>query len=181
MKSPRFILLVAFIIFSYPVVAQGKEDKTRALYEIGRIYHPIDNYKNYDSIEIDDAEDFLGHGTDNGGTLKGYYRNDTLKKIVEWVGLSNRVIENHYYFDSGKLIYVRAIETRYDFNDSAQTIDQAKLKLAFRGAYYFRNGKFLDAITYDKEKILAVKEDAASFIESGMDYKKLLDARKKMK
>ena len=99
------ITLIFFIVLtSLNSHGQVKEDNTIALSQIKKLFVQINSYKDYKIVTIDDAEEFLGHGTDNGGSLKGYYKGDSLKKIIEWVGLSNRVVQNEYYLDKDKLV-----------------------------------------------------------------------------
>jgi hypothetical protein len=158
---------------------QGKEDKSYALFKVKKLYRQINDYKNYKTVTIDDAEIFLGNGTDNGGSLTGYYKGDSLKKVIEWVGLSNKVIQNEYYFDNDKLIFVYSSESRYRFNDSTQSFDYTKLDNVFKGRYYFNNEKLIDTILDDKEHIATKKQDATEFLTSSKDYLKLLKTKRK--
>ena len=75
------------------------QDQSSILAQIKQTFQKINNDKNYEIIIIDNSDAFLGHSTDNGGSLKGFYQDDSLMKIVEWVGLSNRVVQTEYYFD----------------------------------------------------------------------------------
>ena len=158
---------------------QGKEDKSYSLFKIKKLYQQINGYKNYKTVTLDDAETFLGYGTDNGGTLTGYYKEDSLKKVIEWVGLSNKVIQNEYYFDNDKLIFVYSSESRYRFNDSTQSFDYTKLDNVFKGRYYFDNGKLIDTILIDKEHIVNKKQDATEFLTSSKGYLELLKTKRK--
>ena len=69
------------------------QDQSSILAQIKQTFQKINNDKNYEIIIIDNSDAFLGHSTDNGGSLKGFYQGDSLLKIVEWVGLSNRVVQ----------------------------------------------------------------------------------------
>jgi hypothetical protein len=158
---------------------QIKENKSYVLFKIKEAYQQTNDYKKYKIITIDDAEEFLGHGTDNGGTLTGYFKGDSLKKIIEWVGLSNKVIQNEYYLDNDRLIFVYSTESRYRFNDSSQSFDFSKLDNVFKGRYYFNNGKLIDTIFDDKEYAATKKQDAAGFLTSSKDYLKLLKTKRK--
>ncbi|WP_157098076.1 hypothetical protein [Niabella ginsenosidivorans] len=161
------------------IYGQGKQDKNLTLTQIKNMFHQINDYKNYKTVTIVDAEEFLGHGTDNGGSLTGYFKNDTLKKIIEWVGLSNKVIQNEYYLDKGKLIFVYSTESRYKYNDGTQSFDYSKLNIVFKGRYYFNNDKLIDTILSDKQHIDTKQEDATDFLTSTKDYLKLLSAKRK--
>ena len=179
--KPRYRILLTFfsLLTLTNSFGQGKEDKNHALLKIKKVYKQINDYKNYKTITIDDAEEFIGHGTDNGGSLVGYFKNDTLKKIVEWVGLSNKVIQNVYYLDKGKLVFVYSTESRYRYNDKTQSFDYSKLDSVFKGRYYFSDDKLIYTILSDKEHIDTKKVDAADLMTSSKDYLKLLSAKLK--
>lgn len=157
---------------------QAKADKSSTLAQIKKIFKQINDYKNYKVVTIDDSEELLGHGTDNGGSLKGYYKGDSLKKIIEWVGLSNRVVQNEYYFNKGKLVLVYSTDSRCKANDKTGEIDCSKFDKVFKGRYYFTDDKLIDTILSDKEHEVTKSQDAADFLASGRDYIKLLNAKR---
>ncbi|MEP7377192.1 MAG: hypothetical protein ABI675_27570 [Chitinophagaceae bacterium] len=180
MTVTKFISLSIFLFFTWTTTfGQGKEDKNYRLFNIRKVYQQINQYKNYTTVTIDDTEEFLGHGTDNGGSLTGYFKKDTLKKIIEWVGLSNKVIQNEYYLDNGKLIFVYSTESKYRFNESTQNFDYSKLDKAFTGLYYFSNEILIDTILSDKQHGDTKQETAAELLTSSKDYIKLLSERQK--
>jgi len=180
MKLAKLIAITALTAFNVSSsFGQAKDHKLIRIDQIKKIFRSINDYKNYKVVTIDDSEEFLGHGTDNGGSLKGYYRGDSLKKIAEWVGLSNRVIQNEYYFDKGKLVFVYSTDSQYKFNDSTGEFDYSKFDKIFKGRYYFSNDKLLDTILNDKEHEKTRQGDAKDFLTSGRDYMKLLNARRK--
>lgn len=159
---------------------QGKEDKRIKLLQIKTVFQQINNDKNYRVVTINDSDEFLGHGTDNGGSLQGYYKNDCLKKVVEWVGLSNRVVQNEYYFDQGTLVFVYSTDSRYKSNDSTGDLDYSKFDNIIKGRYYFNNDKLICAILSHKEHEKTKQKDAADFLDSSKEYMKLLNARRKL-
>jgi hypothetical protein len=178
MTLRKFIALTFVCIFclinSY---GQDKAHKSSVISQIKQVFQQINAYKNYKVVTIDDSEEFLGHGTDNGGSLKGYYKGDSLKKIVEWVGLSNRVVQNEYYFNNGKLVFVYSTDNRCKANGKTSEIDCSKFDKIFKGRYYFSNAKLIDTILGDKEHEKTKQQDAAVFLTSSKDYIKLLNAR----
>src|SRR5215467_2649708 len=155
---------ITFIFFvvasSLTLQGQNKEGNRVTLSEIKKQFVQINDYKNYKVVTIDDAEEFLGHATDNGGSLKGYYKEDSLKKIIEWVGLSNRVMQNEYYLDKDKLVFVYSTDSQYKFNDSTGEFDYLKFTRVFKGRYYFNNGKLIDAVLSDQEHEKDQRTDA---------------------
>lgn len=158
---------------------QSKDDKNQVLLKIKNTYQQTNNYKNYKTVVIDDGEEFLEHAPDNGATLTGYFKADSLKKIVEWIGLSNKVIEREYYFDKNNLIFVYSTESKYRFNDKTETFDYTKLDNVFKGRYYFDKDHLIDTILSDKEHNETKNQDAADFLTSSKGYLKLLSAKRK--
>ena len=180
MTLRNYISLTFFTLFTFTMAyGQGKEDKKYALFKIKKVYQKTNDYKNYKTVIINDVEEFLGHGTDNGGSLTGYYKGDSLKKVIEWVGLSNKVIQNEYYFDNDKLIFVYSTESRYKFNDSTQSFDYSKLENVFKGRYYFDHDKLIDTILNDKEYVATKKPDSVDFLTSSKGYLRLLKTKRK--
>lgn len=147
------------------------------IFNIKKSYQQINSYKKYVTVIIDDAEEFLEHNPDNGASLKGYYKSDSLKKITEWLGLSNKIIQNEYYFDKGKLIFVYTKESRYKYIDSTQTFDYSKLEPVFQGRYYFDNEKLFETKLADKEHNKSKRKDALNFLDASKKYSKLLKAK----
>lgn len=143
--------------------------KNADVLQIREVFRQINEFKNYRIVTIDDSEAFLGNVTDNGGSLTGYYKEDTLKKIVEWVGLSNRVIQNEYYFDNGKLVFVYAVERQYSLKSTSLESDFTKLNKTFEGRYYFNNNKLFKTVLHGK-----VTEETQDFLSSSKEYVKLL-------
>ena len=179
MIRTRQLLTIAALLIFCTAYTQGKAGKSSAIAKIKKAYQQINSYKNYKTVVIDDAEIFLGHNPDNGGSLTGYYKRDTLKKVVEWVGLSYKVVQNEYYFDNGQLIFVYASESQYHLNDSTQTFDYNKLDPLFTGRYYFDQGKLINAILTDETHAASKEQDADSFLKCAKRYSKLLKAKRK--
>jgi hypothetical protein len=170
----RYLLLTFTTIVTLPAFAQSKEDKSGELSQIRLKFQKINKETNYRVVKLEDAEQILGHATDGGASLTGYYKGDTLSKIVEWVGLSTGVVQNEYYLDGGKLIFVFSNEKRFAYNDSLQAFDYTKLVPAFTGRYYFKNNQLYDVVFYNKRLKQSEKDDAASFLKRLKSYEALL-------
>ena len=178
MNFRHFIALTFFAgLILTNTYGQDMQDKTAAFAHIRQVFQQINGYKHYKVVTIDDSEEFLGHATDNGGSLSGYYKEDSLMKIVAWVGLSNRVVQHEYYFDKGKLVFVYATDSRCKSNDQTGEIDCSKFDRVTKARYYFSKDKLFDAILSDKEKAKTKQQDAADFLTSAMGYMKLLNAK----
>lgn len=95
--------------------------------------------------KIFDQEKFMEIATDNGGSLTIYHKKNIVFRITEWVGLSNNVIINNYYFQKGQLIFVSAEELMYERNTvTGETTGTFSKENRFFGQYYFKNRKLFD-------------------------------------
>ncbi len=158
---------------------QTTKDVSNKISQIDKTCFLIDNYKNYEVDSIDDAYEFLGHNTDNGGILKGYLKADSIKKIVEWVGLSNKVYVDEYYLENGKLIMMCTTESRYVYHEKLEAMDLSKLVFFSKKKYYFEN-EVLFRILPNGYKIDSTEEkNAASFLTSVKEYIILLESKRK--
>ena len=169
-----YALSLAFMLSTH-LFSQGKEDFTKELFGIKLKYQKIEADTSYKIIVIDDAEKILGMAVDNGAELTGYFKNGRLVKVKEQVGLSNRVIQNKYYFENGQLFLVRSVDSNYKFNDSSQSFDYTKLIYKSGGNYYFKNDKMFDAILSDKERKATKDQYAKDLVRSIRKYSKLLN------
>lgn len=179
MAFRKFIALtfVSLLWFAYSYGQDGTNKKS-ALAQIILAVQEINEYKNYNVVTIDESEEFLGHGTDNGGSLNGYCKGDSLKKIVEWVGLSNRVVQNEYFLDNGELVFVYSTNSTCKADDKTGEIDCSKFEKVFEGRYYFSDGQLIYTILSDKEHEKTKQQDAADFLASSKKYVKFLNRRK---
>ncbi|WP_164972677.1 hypothetical protein [Lacibacter luteus] len=119
--------------------------------------------------KVYEQEEFMDHVTDNGASLTVYYKNGTVYRITEWVGLSSYVVIMDYYFLSGKLVYVRDEELVYERNAvTGETTGKFSKDDRFLGKYFFKNDKLFDEVSLghnrfeDDEKHNAEKEFLAS-------------------
>lgn len=152
------------------------QDQSSILAQIKQTFQKINNDKKYEIIIIDNSDAFLGHSTDNGGSLKGFYQGDSLLKIVEWVGLSNRVVQTEYYFDKGKLVFVYSTDSIYKFNHISEKLDYSKFDEISEERYYFNNDKLIAVLLSEKEK--NKQQDATDFLTSSEYYTKLLNTKR---
>ena len=171
-------LAFVFVLCQTSSYGQLKTTEHFTLQQIRQNVRQINSDKNYKVVNIDDPEDFLGHGTDHGGSLTGYYKGDSLKKIVEWVGLSNRVVQNEYFFTKGQVVFVYSMDKHYRFNNNTGKFDYSSLKKTITGRYYFSNDSLIQTILSDKQLEKTKQQDAAGFLLSGKAYAKILNERK---
>ena len=92
-------------------------------------------------------EEFLSNMTDGGGKLTGFYKNKEIKKIYEWIGLSNGISIKEFYFDKERLIFVYEKFDSFVFDAQKNEFDFTKTKTIFEGRYYFSNKKLFNRST----------------------------------
>ena len=111
----------------------------------------INNTKNFKikTIPNDYFVKVKNEATDNGQELKGYYKNNQLKKIIHFVGLSAWNIVTEYYYKDNQLIFV--------LNSKYQSVSEngflEKPKLLYRNRYYFKNNKLIKKIEEETSEI----------------------------
>ena len=103
----------------------------------------IDRGKNYET-KILNNEEFIGHMTDGGGQLVGYFENGALRKIEEKLGLSYGVITYGYYFYEGNLILIHELEEDFPYSEDTGSLDYSRVEFAFSGYYYIENDNLVD-------------------------------------
>ena len=123
-------------------------------------------------------EEFLINMTDGGGELSGFYNNKEIKKIYEWIGLSNGISIKEFYFDKGKLIFVYEKFNSFVFDDKKNEFDLTKIKTIFEGRYYFNNEKLFSKLTKGNKALAAQGESSGkSLLESADDNMRLLNKK----
>lgn len=132
---------MVLVFASYECKAQN-EAKIK---KIRTVFNQTNSYQKL-IIKKLEGEEYMRHVTDGGGELTGYYKNNTLLKITDWVGISSGIIKDEYYFDNNKLIFVYETQQRFGFNDSLQTNDYSKLKTVFEGRYYIYNDSLIQKV-----------------------------------
>lgn len=175
MRLHNFILTLLVAIFLWQTSSgQTKADK---LLTIRKTFLKINNDTSLRKRTIDDAEEFLGHATDGGGQLVGYFDKNSICKIFATIGLSYGNITDEYYFSNGRLIFVYETEKDFPETDSLGGLDYNKLELVFEGRYYFDNDKLIDKITKGKRRFADTKNNPATFITDAKDYLKLIKSK----
>ena len=135
-----FFLCTVFLIVSF---AQTKDEQIKLIRKKVELINKDTTFKKV----VLENEEFLGDMTDNGGKLVGYYKLGKIKKIYEWIGLSNGIGIKEFYFDNEQLIFVYEKFNSFVFDDKKNEFDLTKTKIIFEGRYYFSNEKFFTKST----------------------------------
>ena len=90
--------------------------------------------------------------------LTGFYKDKEIKKIYEWIGLSNGINIKEFYFDSGQLIFVYERFDSFIFDDRKKEFDFTKTKTIFEGRYYFKDNNLFKRYTKGHKSLVAQDE-----------------------
>jgi hypothetical protein len=173
----KFFFSALLTIVTMPTAfGQGRADKIAG---IRLAFQKINKDSTLKKISSDDPEEFLGHATDGGGQLTGYFKGDTILKIRLILGLSYGEITNEYYFTNGQLIFVYEMEKDFPFKDSTGTLDFENLVLGFEGRYYFDKDSLIQKVTKGKKRFDGQEENISSMLDSSRDLTKFLKPKMK--
>jgi hypothetical protein len=172
-RNHSLFLLIA-LTFCTCSCAQTKADYIKA---IEKEVQAINSENTFQKIVLEN-QDFLENNTDGGSELTGYYKGGQIKKIKQWVGLSNGNEIKEFYFKNGHLIFVHEQFLSFVFDNKKEQFDLTKTEKTFDGRYYFNNKKLIESMatghnrfeddTIDPEKTL---------LAEAMDYLMLLNKK----
>jgi len=147
----QYVSLLLFAL-AYNARSYSQYDKDSIIKNIKEVYQQVNNDKALHVITLDEQE-FLGDevSLDGGAGLEGYFKNDTLCKMVVEFGLSYAMRKYDYYFNKGRVIFI--YETEKDYPEKKDgMLDYENLKLAFEGRYYYDNGKLIRSLFKGKKR-----------------------------
>ncbi len=142
------VLFMRQIVIIFILVISGNllfsQSEKQSIEQIRNHFKWINQQQDFVIAELNNL-DYLKHTPDNGAQIKGYFKNDTLYKLVEWIGLSEEAIVTEYYLWNEKLIFVYKVgkqyRTMYDDQGNMIGYDYSKLDIKYEIRYYFEDGK----------------------------------------
>jgi len=141
LKNIAFFLVAIFVAnISF---AQSKADIIKS---IKKEFKDINDDNSYTKVALEN-EEFMEHMTDRGGSLTGYYKEDKIRKIIEWIGISNGIYVSEYYFKDEQLIFVYKTFKEFFYDINKGDFDYEKTGVKFEGRYYFNEKILIDTIT----------------------------------
>ena len=155
-KHLLILLLLSFIIgFSQNLDLIKKE------------VEKINNTKNFKikTIPNDYFVKVKNEATDNGQELKGYYKNNQLKKISHFAGLSAWNIVTEYYYKDNQLIFI--LESKYQSVSENGFLE--KPKLLYKNRYYFHNNeliKKLEEVTSENFDFIKLSNELKIYLKN---------------
>ena len=136
-------LLVLGILGAFYYFSRKNSD---LVMNINKIVASIENKKDYQVEKLDNIQ-LIERGErayDNGRGLDGYFINGEIKKITEWVGLSDKILIFDYYFNNSELVFTHEKELDYPYIESIAALDYTNPQLVFEASYYFDGGKLFE-------------------------------------
>ena len=167
-------MLIGLVIFNLFLQA-GAQSKAVLIAAIRKDFQAINADQTLSKKTLSD-EQFLENQPDGGGELTGYYKNDTIVKIVEWIGLSYGNRTREFYFKKGQLFFVYEKFESFVIKDSTEgEIDHSSVTTTFEGRYYFNKDKLIDQKilgkrTFDEGSATVIKQ----LVAAAKENKKLL-------
>ena len=174
-KSNKYIFLF-FLNFFFLIIgfAQTKDEQIKS---IRKKFELINKDTALIKVVFENGE-FLTQMTDNGGKLIGYYKNGEIKKIYEWIGLSNGINIKEFYFDNAQLIFVYEKFDMFKFNNKKNEFDFSKTKTIFEGRYYFKNKDLFSSWVKGKKSLAGQPDSTDKDLLESADYDLVLLNRK---
>lgn len=171
------LLILSFgalrIAIAQPSASPPKEEAVKA---IRKVFQSInqDHTLTVVSLTPEEIEDVIGASPDNGAGITGYYKKDTLRKMVVEVGPSYGLVRQEYYYQNGQPVFIYDTEKSFPATDSS--IDHSRLVLNFEGRYYLNNGAIIDTKLKGKKRFEEEVNTAyiRKVIAYGRDYSNAL-------
>ena len=158
-KTKHIFFLLLGTLFLTVSFAQTRDEQIKL---IRKKFEAINKDTTLRRVTLEN-EEFLVNIPDGGGELTGFYKNKEIKKIYEWIGLSNGISIKEFYFDNGQLIFVYEKFDLFAFDDKTNEIDHSKTKTIFEGRYYFNKKKLFNKSTKG-DKSLAARDESTEKI-----------------
>jgi hypothetical protein len=94
-----------------------------------------------DRLQAKEVKKSLLTGTDGGGTLAAFWYQGQVRHLKISIGMSNRQIEQNYYYENGQLVLATSKQSFFLWNEDMQKLDPLKIAKSVEDKYYFVTGK----------------------------------------
>lgn len=169
------LLIIILILFLDANTALSQTEK-ESINSIKTRFMWINEQTDFKISELNN-EDYLEHMPDNGGQMKGYFKNDTLYKIVEWFGPSYAIMITEYYLWNNELIFVYDIEKNFtqiiDSSDGVIGFDYSKTEIKYESRHYFVDGQEIKKV--ENGKRLMELSNSSDFKSDAEVYRTVLE------
>lgn len=94
-----------------------------------------------DKLLTNETKKALLTGTDGAGTLSAFSHEGQIRHLKITVGMSNRKIEENFYYENGRLILATSRQSFFLWDEQMQKLDTLKSAMGIEDRYYFVDGK----------------------------------------
>lgn len=173
LRHAAFILTFATSLLSIKTLKA--QSKASMIASIRKEFQAINTDKSLSKKTLSE-EEFLENTPDGGASLTGYYKKDSLVKIVEWVGLSYGNRTREFYLKKGSLIFVFVKFESFVPLKSGEGLDHSRVKTSFEGRYYFNKSKLIEQKVTGKQPMedRPAAEITNELLETTKNYVQLL-------
>ena len=109
-------------------------------------------------LEVETMIDIIGGAPDNGADVTGYFKKDTLCKLVMSFGPSYGIKDWEYYYDRGQVIFIYEKDQHYPVKKEGG-LDHERLVVGFEGRFYFNKGRLISKIIKRYDQFMAEEID----------------------
>jgi hypothetical protein len=176
MFTLRNSIFLPFLLFAFNLATSGQSNSAQVK-SIKREFETINSDTTLKKVVLEN-EEFLGENIgDGGGKLVGFFKNHTVKKIYQWLGLSNGIEIKEYYFKDGKLIFIYEVFKSFEYDQIRNQMDYKKISTTFEGRYYFKNSKLIYEIVKGRNRRDGLLNPVEVLIEEAFNNLKLLKSK----
>lgn len=111
------------------------------------------------SLEEETMEEVIGGSPDNGGDVTGYFKKDTIYKLVMSFGPSYGMKDWEYYYDRGQVVFIYEKDQHFPVKKDGGGLDHERLVVGFEGRFYFNNGRLVEKIVKRYDQFMAENID----------------------
>jgi len=150
-------------------VSLPQATKDSLIKSIRGIFQRINHDSTLHAVDLDEdtMEEIIGGSPDNGGDVTGYFKKDTLCKIVMSFGPSYGMKDREYYYDQGQVVFIYEKDRHFPVAKDGG-LDHERLVVGFEGRFYFNKGRLIAKIIKRYDQFMAEKIDD-NYIRSLLD------------
>jgi hypothetical protein len=141
----RSSILILLFSFALPIFSTG-QSVPNIINTIKKEIRIIDIDSSKQKVTLEN-EEFMKDMPDGGGMMTGYFKNEQVRKIYMWVGLSYGTEINEFYFMNNQLMFVYEQFHAFPLVKSSGEFDYTRTEITFDGRYYFYHNKIISKVT----------------------------------
>lgn len=138
-----------------------KAAKDSLIKNIRVVFQRINSDTSLHKVELEEEtmEEVIGGSPDNGGDVTGYFKKDTIYKLVMSFGPSYGMKDWEYYYDRGQVVFIYEKDQHFPVKKDGSGLDHERLVVGFEGRFYFNKGRLIEKIVKRYDQFMAEKID----------------------